>query len=82
MGDVLPHCFSGGPGEIARALDLGCHFSFSRAITFPKAAGLRETIPLIPMDRLLLETYAPYLAPVPRRGRRNEPALLPTAWRP
>jgi TatD DNase family protein len=76
LGDVLLHCFSGGPGEVARALDLGCHFSFSGAITFPKAASLRETITMIPRDRLLVETDAPYLAPVPRRGRRNEPALL------
>jgi TatD DNase family protein len=76
LKDVLLHCFSGGPDEARRGLELGCHFSFSGAITFPKAERLRETIPLIPRDRLLVETDAPYLAPVPRRGRRNEPALL------
>jgi TatD DNase family protein len=73
---VLLHCYSGGPAETGKALDLDCHFSYAGVITFAKADELRSTIPMVPKDRLLIETDAPYLAPVPRRGKRNEPALL------
>jgi TatD DNase family protein len=70
------HCFTGG-AELARAgLDLGLYVSLAGIITFPKAGDLRETVRLVPVDRLLTETDSPYLAPVPHRGRRNEPAFV------
>jgi TatD DNase family protein len=70
------HCFSGTAAEAARALDLGFHISFSGILTFPRAGALRDLARLVPEDRLLVETDAPYLAPVPHRGRRNEPAFV------
>lgn len=70
------HCFSGGPAEAEQAVDLGFHLGFGGVVTFPKAEALREAARLAPLDRLLLETDAPYLAPVPHRGRRNEPSLV------
>ena len=70
------HCFS-GTSELARAaLDLGFAISFSGIVTFPKADALRAIAASVPADRLLVETDCPYLAPVPRRGRRNEPARV------
>jgi len=70
------HCFSGA-AELARAaLDLGFAISFSGIVTFPKAEALRAIAAAVPGDRLLVETDCPYLAPVPRRGRRNEPAWV------
>jgi TatD DNase family protein len=70
------HCFTGTP-ELARAgLDLGFYISLAGIITFPKAADLRETVRLVPIERLLTETDSPFLAPVPHRGKRNEPALV------
>ncbi len=59
----------------APALDLGFYISLAGIVTFPKAAELRETAQLVPLDRLLTETDSPFLAPVPHRGKRNEPAL-------
>lgn len=70
------HCFSGTPDEARRALDLGFYISLSGILTFPRAANLRELAVLVPEDRLLVETDAPYLAPVPHRGKRNEPAWV------
>lgn len=70
------HCFSGGPGEAQRALDLGFYLSFGGILTFPKAIQVQESARMAPSDRILLETDAPYLAPVPKRGKRNEPALI------
>ncbi len=70
------HCFSGSPAVAAQALDLGLYLGFGGLLTFPRAEGIREAARLCPADRLLLETDAPYLAPVPHRGRRNEPAFL------
>jgi TatD DNase family protein len=68
------HCFTGGP-ELARAgLELGLFISLAGIITFPKATDLRETARAVPIDRLLVETDSPFLAPVPHRGARNEPA--------
>lgn len=67
------HCFTGGPAEAERALALGCHLSFSGIITFRNADDLRAAAALAPLDRVLVETDAPYLAPVPYRGRANEP---------
>lgn len=71
------HCFTGGPDEARRALDLGCHLSFSGIVTFPGAPEVREAAALCPADRLLVETDAPFLAPVPHRGRPNVPAFVP-----
>ncbi|MBK5928216.1 TatD family hydrolase [Rhodobaculum claviforme] len=68
------HCFSSGP-ELARAaLDLGFYLSMSGIAAFPKSTSLREIFAAAPLERILLETDAPYLAPPPHRGRRNEPA--------
>jgi TatD DNase family protein len=71
------HCFTGGPDEARRALDLGAFLSFSGIVTFPNAVDIRAAAAITPLDRLLVETDAPYLAPVPHRGRENEPALVP-----
>ena len=72
----LLHCFSSGP-ELARtAVDLGLYISLSGIVTFNKAEDLRGIIRGLPVDRLLVETDCPYLAPVPRRGKRNEPAFV------
>lgn len=70
------HCFTGGREEARRALDLGWCLSFSGMLTFAKADVLREVAAWAPADRLLVETDAPFLAPVPHRGRRNEPAFV------
>ena len=70
------HCFSGGAHEARRCLDLGAQLSFSGIITFPTADDLRAAAALCPLDRLLVETDSPYLAPVPHRGRKNRPALV------
>ncbi len=67
------HCFSGGPEEAARCLDLGAVLSFSGIVTFPSATDLQAAARACPLDRLLVETDSPYLAPVPHRGQRNRP---------
>ncbi|MBN2370737.1 MAG: TatD family hydrolase [Vicinamibacteria bacterium] len=74
-GGVL-HCFSGGESLARRALDLGLYISFSGIVAFPKACEIREVARWVPEDRLLIETDAPYLAPPPYRGKRNEPAFV------
>jgi TatD DNase family protein len=71
------HCFTGGADEARRCLDLGAYLSFSGIVTFKAADDVRAAAALCPLDRLLVETDAPYLAPVPHRGRTNRPALLP-----
>lgn len=71
------HCFTGGPAEAERALALGCWLSYSGIVSFKAADDLRAAAALTPTDRLLVETDAPFLAPVPHRGKDNEPALLP-----
>jgi TatD DNase family protein len=68
------HCFSGGPDEARRCLDRGAMLSFSGIVTFKNATDVRDAARICPDDRLLVETDSPYLAPVPHRGRRNEPA--------
>jgi TatD DNase family protein len=75
------HCFSGGPAEAEEALALGFHLSYSGIVTFPKAEEQREAVRRTPLNRLLVETDSPYLAPVPLRGRRNEPAFVVTTAR-
>ena len=70
------HCFGAGPQLAEKALSLGFYLSFSGIVTFKKAEALREVAKSVPLDRLLVETDAPYLAPVPHRGKRNEPAYV------
>ena len=70
------HCFSGDANLARRALELGFYISFSGMLTFPKATHVREAAVMVPLDRLLVETDAPYLAPAPHRGRRNEPSRV------
>jgi len=70
------HCFSGGPAEADRCLALGFYLSFGGIVTFPKSLELQEAAKMVPPDRILVETDAPYLAPVPKRGKRNEPAFV------
>jgi len=72
----IMHCFSSGWETASQALDLGMSVSFSGNVTFKKNDELREVVKKVPEGRLLIETDAPYLAPVPRRGRRNEPAFV------
>ncbi len=70
------HCFT-GTSEMARAgLDLGFYISLAGIVTFNRASELRETARLVPLDRLLTETDSPFLAPIPHRGKRNEPAFV------
>ncbi len=75
-GGGVIHCFTGGPDDARAFLDLGFHLSFSGVITFRNAEPVRHAARMAPADRLLVETDSPYLAPVPHRGRRNEPALV------
>jgi len=70
------HCFTGGPDEAARALALGAWLSFSGIVSFKNAADVRAAAASAPLERVLVETDAPYLAPVPHRGRENEPAWV------
>ena len=71
------HCFTGGPVEARRCLDAGMFVSFSGIVTFKNAVEVREAAALCPLDRLLVETDSPFLAPVPHRGQANEPAWVP-----
>ena len=71
------HCFTGGPDEAQKCLDRGAHLSFSGIVTFKTAGDVRAAAALCPLDRLLVETDSPYLAPVPHRGTPNRPAFVP-----
>jgi TatD DNase family protein len=73
---VVFHCFTGTPAMARRALEMGAWLSFAGIVTFPKALELREVARLAPIDRVLVETDSPYLAPAPHRGKRNEPAFV------
>ncbi|MBI3472759.1 MAG: TatD family hydrolase, partial [Candidatus Solibacter usitatus] len=75
-GEGIFHCFTGDAGQAREALNLGFHLAFGGVLTFPKAQEVREAARMVPLDHLLVETDAPYLAPVPHRGKRNEPAFL------
>ena len=75
LGGIL-HCFTGTWGHARRALDMGFMISFAGNITFPKAQQIRDAAVQVPLDRVLIETDSPYLAPVPHRGKRNEPAFV------
>jgi TatD DNase family protein len=68
------HSFTGTAAEAAEAIDLGCHLGFAGMVTFRSSTALREVAAAVPLDRLLVETDSPFLAPEPLRGRRNEPA--------
>ena len=70
------HCFTGGPDEARRCLDLGAFLSFSGIVTFKGAQDVRDAAALCPLDRLLVETDAPFLAPTPHRGQKNRPAWV------
>jgi TatD DNase family protein len=70
------HCFTGGPEEARRCLDLGAVLSFSGIVSFPSATDLHDAARACPLDRLLVETDSPYLAPVPHRGQKNQPAWV------
>jgi TatD DNase family protein len=72
----IMHCFSGTASEAERCVALGFYLSFGGIVTFPKALDLQEAARIAPADRILVETDAPYLAPVPKRGKRNEPAFM------
>jgi TatD DNase family protein len=74
---TILHCFTGGPDELDRCVRAGMFVSFSGIITFKNAGEVRAAAARCPLDRLLVETDSPFLAPVPHRGRPNEPALLP-----
>jgi TatD DNase family protein len=74
---TVVHCFTGGPAEARRCLDLGTWLSFSGIVTFPGAPEVMEAAVGCPLDRLLVETDSPFLAPVPHRGRPNRPAPAP-----
>lgn len=81
FGGIM-HCFAGGEAEAERCLELGFHLSFAGIVTYPKATEVHSAARMTPDTRLLVETDAPYLAPIPYRGKRNEPAfVLNTAQR-
>jgi TatD DNase family protein len=75
LGGIL-HCFTGERRHASAAMDLGFFISFAGNITFPKAQPIRDAAAVIPLDRMLIETDAPFLAPLPNRGKRNEPAWV------
>jgi TatD DNase family protein len=75
LGGIL-HCFTGTAEHARAGLDLGFMISFAGNITFPKAQSIREAAQIVPLDRMLIETDSPYLAPIPHRGKRNEPAFV------
>jgi TatD DNase family protein len=76
QGGGIMHCFTGDEQQAREALDLGFHLAFGGVLTFPKAEAVRQAARITPADRLIVETDCPYLAPVPKRGKRNEPAFL------
>jgi TatD DNase family protein len=71
------HCFTGGPAEASACLERGAYLSFSGIVSFPSADDVRAAAALCPLDRALVETDSPYLAPVPHRGRPNRPEYVP-----
>jgi TatD DNase family protein len=75
LGGIM-HCFSGGIDEAERSLAAGFHLSFAGNLTYPKSQAIRDAAELAPTHRILVETDAPFLAPIPLRGQRNEPALV------
>lgn len=76
VGGVM-HCFTESWDVASAAMDLGFHISFSGIVSFKSARDLREVARKVPLERMLIETDSPYLAPVPYRGKRNEPSFVP-----
>jgi len=76
QGGGIMHCFTGDEAQAREALDLGFYLAFGGVLTFPKAEAVRRAARMAPEDRILVETDCPYLAPVPHRGKRNEPAFV------
>ncbi|MEY2419694.1 MAG: TatD DNase family protein [Actinomycetota bacterium] len=74
---TIMHCFTGGADEARQCLDRGAFISISGIVTFKKADDVRQAVQIVPLDRLLVETDSPFLAPVPHRGKQNEPAFVP-----
>jgi len=75
-GQGIMHCFTGDPAQATEALGMGFHLSYGGVLTFKTADSVRESARITPPDRLLIETDAPWLAPIPHRGKRNEPAMM------
>lgn len=75
LGGIL-HCFTGEMEHARRGLELGFMISFAGNVTFPKAQNIRDAAQFVPLDRMLIETDSPYLAPIPHRGQRSEPAFV------
>jgi TatD DNase family protein len=75
-GQGVMHCFTGDPAQAQEALDMGFHLSYGGVLTFKTAENVRESARITPDNRLLIETDAPYLAPIPYRGKRNEPSMM------
>lgn len=75
LGGIM-HCFSGSVEQARRSLDVGFYLSFAGNLTYPKSQAIRDAAVLAPTDRILVETDAPFLAPIPLRGQRNEPAMM------
>jgi TatD DNase family protein len=75
-GQGVMHCFTGDPAQAQEALGMGFHLSYGGVVTFKTAENVRESARITPPDRLLIETDAPYLAPIPYRGKRNEPSMM------
>lgn len=75
LGGIL-HCFTGEKHHATAALDMGFVISFAGNVTYPKALNIREATQMVPQDRFFIETDSPYLAPIPNRGKRNEPAYV------
>jgi TatD DNase family protein len=73
LAGCVMHCFAGGPSFVEQCVQWGCYISFAGNLTFPKATELRDAARTAPLDRLLVETDSPYLAPQPVRGKRCEP---------
>ena len=73
---VVIHCFTGTPDDARAYAEMGAYVSFSGIITYKTAQGIRDAVPLVPRDRILIETDCPYLAPIPKRGKRNEPSFM------
>lgn len=77
LAPVVMHCFTGTVNDVKVCLDAGCYLGIGGVATFKKSGGIRDAVAYAPLDRLLLETDSPYLAPQSHRGRRNEPSYLP-----
>lgn len=80
IGGIL-HCYSGDTDFALKSLEKGFYISFSGTVTYPNAVSLRDVVALVPPERILVETDAPFLAPVPYRGKRNEPAFIEATYK-